>query len=259
MLIIDVSPIVFRAFHGNKELHGANLVVMIDNVLQGMKPTHAVACLDLPGTTWRHQLFDGYKAKRPEKDEDLVKLLGIAPELFDALGIRTYSMEGYEADDVVASFAAQHGGIVYSSDKDFYQLLDVARIYDPIKDRYVTWDDCEKKFGTRHPWQIPHVQGLTGDTSDGYPGAKSVGLKKATKYLAKHSTVFGLYAAVKGGDTAGMTKRAITALLRDERDVRLAYRLAVLDRRLDVPPMDDFTVRPANVSRMDELKEALGL
>ena len=262
LLLVDVSGVVCRAWFADPAVAGANLVLMVRKMLDGMDPSHAIAVCDSPGKTWRHELHAGYKADRPKKDDGLVSLLRAAPKLFAAYGVRSLAVEGHEADDLIASVASAYRDsdpVIWSSDKDFLQCLGWARIYDPIKDRYLHHGDVEAKFHTRDPARVVEVQGLMGDAVDCVPGAAGVGPVKAGKYVAAYGNIDGLYRALRAGLPAGMTPKARAGLLECERQVRTSLRLVTLRLDLDVPTADEMVVGPKVPDAMKDLLPVLGL
>ncbi len=256
MLLIDVSAIVCRAFYGDQERAGANLMLMVDTLMRGAHPTYAAAVHDSPGKTWRHDIYPQYKAKRKKKEDALVRLLQLAPKVFEYFGVMSIAVPGFEADDVIASLAKKHAGeepLIWSSDKDFYQLMLIAGVYDPIKDRIVTTDDLQKKFGVTDPLQVVEVQSLMGDTADNIPGCPGVGLKKASKLIGEYGTTQAMY-----NDGVKALKGATRQKVIDNMDkVAMSLELARLRFDVIVPELDALKVGPR--VDVEGLQEELGL
>ena len=149
--------------------------------------------------TFRKEIFQDYKANRPEAPEDLKAQLPVAIELIKDMGFKMIEMPGFESDDIIASLAklAAKKGIkvkIVSHDKDMYQLIDDDKIvlFDPIKKVEINEAKCIEKFGV-HPKDFINFQALVGDSSDNIPGVKGVGVKTAAKLINQYHTLENLY------------------------------------------------------------------
>ncbi|WP_412894080.1 5'-3' exonuclease [Brevundimonas phoenicis] len=188
--LIDASAYIFRAYHALPPLtrKSDGLPVgavqgycnMLWKLLKDMKgedgPTHLVAVFDHSEKTFRNDLYDQYKAHRPPAPEDLVPQFPLVREATKAFGVHCVEMAGYEADDLIATYACQArdaGGeaVIVSSDKDLMQLIgDGVVMYDPMKDRRLEEEAVFEKFGVT-PDKVVEVQALIGDSVDNVPGA----------------------------------------------------------------------------------------
>jgi len=149
--------------------------------------------------TFRKEIFQDYKANRPEAPEDLKAQLPVAIDLIKKMGFKMIEMPGFESDDIIASLAklAAKKGIkvkIVSHDKDMYQLIDDDKIvlFDPIKKVEINEAKCIEKFGV-HPRDFINFQALVGDSSDNIPGVKGVGVKTAAKLINQYHTLENLY------------------------------------------------------------------
>ncbi len=211
--IIDGNSLLFRAYYATA--YGPNAKVMrtkdgvptnalfafgnmINKILSSFKGgEHIIVGFDIGKKTFRNDEFAAYKANRKPTEADLVAQMPLARELLKALGIFVYEQEGYEADDVcgtVAKMASQQGHqvIVYTSDRDFLQLIDhnvAIHILKTGMSNIMVMDEITmpQEFGIT-PEQIPDYKGLRGDASDNLPGIPGVGEKTAIKLLQEYGT-----------------------------------------------------------------------
>lgn len=219
-LIIDAHSLIHRAFHAlpplttpdNRpagSLYGLSsmlLKILKDGPLGTGRPTHIAAAFDRPEPTLRKQSFDAYKATRKPAPSELISQIVEARNLFDAFGIPSFDMVGWEADDVVATLVKlckkTHDGdvVVVTGDKDLFQLVeDGVYVVTPKTGMSNTsvYDTkaVVEKFGVA-PKQIPDYKGLVGDPSDNIKGVPGIGPKKAQTLLSRYGSIEGLYAAI---------------------------------------------------------------
>ncbi len=172
------------------------------NVLQKEKPTHIAVAFDLPGATFRNEMFTEYKANRDETPEAIKTAIPLIRQVIEGFNIPIISAENYEADDVIGTVAKQaekEGFQVYmmTSDKDYAQLVsDNIYMYKPgRKGNEAEVLDVAKvleKWNIQRVDQVIDMLGLQGDAVDNIPGIPGIGPKTAQKLLAKYSTVEGL-------------------------------------------------------------------
>lgn len=247
LLAIDMSPLVYRAFHGQGDSE-RTLRELLEGALATFRPTHAVVAVDAPARTWRHERAGDYKAGRPAKPDGLRALLSLAPLMANRLGISTVGIPGYEADDIVASVvtraaAAGLSPVVYAQDKDFYQLLDVAQVFDPVKGRLITNADVKAKFGMDGPPALLcHLQALIGDTADNIKGAEGVGPKRAASYISYYGSIQGLYAEVwaERRSRGPLSAADVARLRRSYESVLMALELVTLSRDVELGDLARF-------------------
>lgn len=170
-------------------------------ILKHYKPAFIFAAMDSRTKTFRHEMYEEYKATRSKTPEDLHAQIPWIEEVLSALGIPVLQCDGYEADDVIATVAkrcAQNGRTcrILSGDKDLMQLVnDSTQILKP--DNGATWkvtgtDGVEAEWGVR-PEQLLDLLALFGDTSDNIPGVAGIGVKTAAKLLSQYKTLDGIY------------------------------------------------------------------
>ena len=143
---------------------------------------------DAGRATFRDAIYTEYKAHRPDPPEDLVPQFALVREATRALGVPSIEMEGFEADDLIATYArlaVKQGGrvTIVSSDKDLMQLVgEGIEMLDPIRDRVIGPNEVKEKFGVG-PEKVIDVQALAGDAVDNVPGVPGIGVKTAAQLI----------------------------------------------------------------------------
>ncbi len=163
-----------------------------DNNLQ--KPTHFAVIFDSARKTFRNEIYSDYKANRSEAPDDLAPQFEYIRKSVLAFNLPSVDLINYEADDLIATYTDQilkKGAkvTIVSSDKDLMQLYkkDV-RLYDPMKNKFITPDDIQSKFGVDAK-KVIDVQSLAGDSSDNVPGVPGIGVKTAAELINKYGTL----------------------------------------------------------------------
>jgi len=201
--LIDGSSYLYRAFHALPSLTSGDgaptgavfgVANMVRRLIEQHEPERLAVIFDAPGKTFRHEEFADYKANRPPMPPELREQLEPLCELIDALGVRRVSVEGVEADDVIATLVrkarAQGADVLISSgDKDLAQLVggDVV-LEDSMQGKRYDPDAVADKFGVP-PELVGDLLALTGDTSDNIPGVEKVGPKTAAKWLKQYGSL----------------------------------------------------------------------
>ena len=210
LIIIDGNSFMHRAFHGmpafyNKEGFPTQVIAGVSNMINGqinkLKPAKTIVCFDHKGKTFRHDMFEEYKANRKSMDDDFRKQIEPLKKLITALGLPTVSIEGVEADDSISALAIQgkeegYTVIMLTSDKDMCQivqedigLLDTKDIEKGLTVRYE--EGVKDKLGV-YPNQIIPFLALVGDKADNVPGVDSVGEGTAAKWMNEYGTLENL-------------------------------------------------------------------
>jgi len=158
------------------------------------KPTHFAVIFDSARKTFRNEIYSDYKANRSEAPDDLVPQFEYIRKSVIAFNLPSVELPNYEADDLIATYAEQilaKGAkvTIVSSDKDLMQLYkkDV-RLFDPMKNKFITPEDIINKFGV-DPKKVIDVQSLAGDSSDNVPGVPGIGVKTAAELINKYKTL----------------------------------------------------------------------
>ncbi len=238
--LVDGSGYIFRAYYAVRPLTTStgvptNAVIgfarMIGRLLRDERPRLLGIAFDGPEKTFRHDIYDAYKANREEPPEDLVPQFGLIRELVAAMDVPVLTRAGYEADDVIATLArkaveAGHEVVVVTGDKDLMQLVsERVGLFDPMRDRHIGRDQVLERFGVP-PELVADAQALAGDTSDNIPGVPKVGVKSAAKLL----NAFGdLEAVLAGVETIAKPKAYERSVIEHADDARLSKRLTTLD------------------------------
>lgn len=247
LYLIDGSGFIFRAYHALPPLTRAdgtpvNAVVGFCNMLHRlhgeMKASHAAVIFDASRKTFRNEIYKEYKAHRPEPPEDLKPQFAIVKEAARAFGFPSIESLGYEADDLIATYAkaAEAAGwhvVIVSSDKDLMQLMRAnIRLQDPLKNKPITAKDVEDKFGVP-PEKVIDVQALAGDSTDNVPGAPGIGVKTAAQLINEYGTLEELLA--RAGEIKQPKRRETLQNFAEQ--IRISKQLVTLkdDVPLDVP------------------------
>lgn len=173
---------------------------MLLKIISDIQPDMCCVALD-SSPTFRHDLYPDYKGHRKEPDEEMLEQLPLLQPMIEAFGIPALKVEGFEADDIIATLATQykdsHEVMILSSDKDLMQLLDEnVKLIDTMKDKTVGVEGSMEKFGVT-PDKVIEVQSLIGDTSDNIPGVKGIGPKTAAQLIDAYGDLDGLYANIE--------------------------------------------------------------
>ncbi len=244
LLVVDGTNALYRAFFAIPALRSPSgvptnaalgFVNMLRKVLREEEPDGAVVVFDLPGKTFRHELYTDYKAGRDAQPEDLTAQIPLVRRLVEAHRIPIVEVEGFEADDVIATLVARMPDTaevsIVSTDKDLMQLVtDRVTLLDGIRDRRYDPAGVEARFGAA-PDRILDLRALIGDASDNIPGVKGIGEKGAAKLIGEWGDLENLLAhreEIKA-------KRAREALAEHEEDARLSKRLSTLERDVALP------------------------
>lgn len=204
-----------------------------------MKPTHIAVCWDMGAHTFRTDMFDGYKANRPEPPADMLHQFDQAREVSALLGWKNYGEKGIEADDFIGSFTKQWPGeadfTIITGDKDMLQLLNPSVQIAFMKKGFHIYDVyTDVRFGEEYgilPEQFADVKAFMGDASDGYPGVKGIGPKTALQLIQRYGSVEGVL------DNIDELKPAQKKKIEENGDMlALSKKLAVIkdDLQLDV-------------------------
>ena len=213
IILVDGNNLLFRSYYAtaytgnimrNSKGFPTNglfgFVNMMNKIINEEKPEYIVVAFDI-GKTFRHEKYDDYKGGRNETPDDLKCQFPVAKELLVAMGIKYIECSGYEADDIIGTFAKKidasddYQGLIVSSDKDLLQLISDKVVVKLLKSKdYVMMnhDTFVDTYGIE-PIRMIDLKGLMGDSSDNIPGVKGVGEKTAIKLLKEYDTVENIY------------------------------------------------------------------
>jgi len=158
------------------------------------KPTHFAVIFDSARKTFRNEIYSDYKANRSEAPDDLVPQFEYIRKSVLAFNLPSVDLVNYEADDLIATYVdqiLQKGAkvTIVSSDKDLMQLFKKnVRIFDPMKNKFISEEDVQNKFGVS-PTKVIDVQALAGDSSDNVPGVPGIGVKTAAELINKYGNL----------------------------------------------------------------------
>ena len=254
LYLVDGSGFIFRAYHAIPPLTRAdgtpvNAVMGFTNMLMKLLADHhaeAVAVVfDSKRLNFRNEFYADYKAHRPEPPEELKPQFGIIREAVEAFCVPSIELEGYEADDLIATYArlAREQGrqvTIVSSDKDLMQLVgDGVAMLDPMKNKPIGPEEVFEKFGVT-PDKVVDVQALAGDPVDNVPGVPGIGVKTAAQLIGEYGDLEQLLE--RAGEIKQPKRRQ--ALIDNAELARISKRLVRLDDQAPVPvPLDDLKVR----------------
>ena len=257
--LIDGSAFIFRAYHAlpplTRKSDGAPVGAvagfcnMLQRYVEGNSgpdaATHLAVIFDRGSKTFRNEIYPAYKGHRPEMPEDLSPQIPMTREAVRAFGIACEEMEGFEADDIIATLACrarEAGGrvTIVSSDKDLMQLVgDGVEMLDAMKNVRIDREGVEAKFGVG-PERVVDVQALAGDATDNVPGAPGIGIKTAALLIREFGDVETLLA--RTGEIKQPKRRA--ALEDNAEQIRISKRLVQLDCGMELPfGLDDLEIR----------------
>ncbi|WP_455381325.1 DNA polymerase I [Salinispira pacifica] len=219
-------------------------------ILKERQPSHFVVALDSHTPTHRHQRYAEYKATREKSPDELKEQIPIIEEILAALGVPSIRVDGYEADDIIATYAEQCRSegrrcYVISSDKDLLQLVDgPVRVLKPADGSFRELDRAGvfEEWGV-YPEQIRDYLSLVGDSSDNVPGVRGIGAKTAAALLEQFKTLDGLYAEVES--VGSKSQRA--KLVEGRESAFMSRDLIALESRVPVGrSIEDLHLPPLN-------------
>lgn len=230
LLIIDSNSIINRAFYGVRYLSAkdgtpTNAIYGFLNTLfkliEEVSPDYLCTAFDLKAPTFRHKMYDGYKAQRKPMPDDLKKQMPISKEILSAMGIKHFELEGYEADDIIGTISkiCDDNGIecyIATGDKDDLQLAtDKTKVILTVTKSGVnetTYYDDKAVFERYHvtPTEFIDIKALMGDASDNIPGVAGIGEKTAMSLIEKYKSIEYIYENLSELDIKGALLKKLT-------------------------------------------------
>ncbi len=208
VILVDGSSYVYRAYHALPPLSTSTgqptgavrgVTTMVMRILEDHPDSPVGMIFDAKGSTFRHDMYDQYKANRPPMPDDLRPQIQPIYDICEALGLKIFVVDNVEADDVIGTLATQAEAegiktVVSTGDKDLAQLVTKnIRLVNTMSNEVLDEAGVMKKFGVK-PNQIIDYLALVGDTSDNIPGVQKVGPKTAVNWLTKYETVENIIA-----------------------------------------------------------------
>jgi DNA polymerase-1 len=268
LVLVDGSSFLFRAFHAIPHLSNAegmptNAIYGVANMLRKLLADHKsdyfTVVFDAPGPTFRHEMFEQYKAHRPPMPDDLRMQIEPLHELIKTMGIPLIMEPDVEADDVIGALAKQaeqqgYEVVIATGDKDMAQLVtDHITLENTMSDTRMDKLGVEEKFGVK-PEQIIDYLALMGDSVDNIPGVPKVGPKTAAKWLKQYGTLENLI------EHADEIKGKIGENLRNHLS-ELPLSKALTTIKCDIPvhySLEDLKCKGADLSKLKALVKKLG-
>jgi len=270
IFLVDGSGYIFRAFYAvpqsltNPDGVPVGAVMgftsMLLKLLTDMHAPYIAVIFDAARKNFRNDIYPEYKANRDETPEILIPQFPLIRQATEAFGIPALETEGFEADDLIATYArlATEAGkkvTIVGSDKDLMQLVnDDVRIYDPMKGRYMGAEDVIEKFGVP-PNKVIDVQALAGDSSDNVPGVPGIGIKTAAQLITEYGDLETLLA--RAGEIKQNKRRE--KLIENTDLARISKKLVTLDDHAKVPmALEDMRAHDPHTPALAEFLRAQG-
>jgi len=212
LYLVDGSGFIFRAYHSLPPLTNPQgtpvgavygFTNMLLKLVDEIEADHIAVIFDHARKNFRHEIYADYKANRPEPPEDLIPQFALVREATEALNLPAIEVEGFEADDLIASYAKAgrekgYEVVIVSSDKDLMQLVgDGVTMFDPMKNKTIGPEQVMEKFGVT-PDKVIEVQALIGDSSDNVPGVPGIGPKTAAQLIEEYGDLEGVLSQAEG-------------------------------------------------------------
>ena len=273
VFLVDGSSYIFRAYHALPPLTRKSdklpvgavsgfcnmLWRLLRDTIAGEKPTHLAVIFDHSSQTFRNALYDQYKAQRPEAPEDLKPQFGLVKEATRAFDIPAIEQEGFEADDLIATYArlAREAGAtvtIVASDKDLMQLVgNGVTMFDTMKDKRIDVAEVIEKFGVP-PEKVVDVQALAGDSVDNVPGVPGIGLKTAAQLIIEYGDVETLLE--RAGEIKQPKRRE--ALIENADKARISKKLVLLEAHVPLTHgIDELGIHEPNPTRLVAFLKAM--
>lgn len=266
--MVDGSSYIYRAYHALTPLSNSkglptHAILGVTNMLLKMvrekKPDFMLVALDAKGPTFRHKESPTYKATRPSMPEDLTRQIPYIKRIVNALGIPILEVEGYEADDIIATLCQglkdeDIETTIVSGDKDLHQLVsEKIIVWDSMLDHTITREEIEKRHGLA-PERLYEMMALIGDKIDNIPGVPGVGEKTAARLINEFGSLKGILDNIDKVEP----KRIRESLIKNRDQVLMNLKLVELKRDVPIPiRLEDFKRRPQDVEDLRNLFEEL--
>ena len=242
LLVLDGHSILNRAFYGIRMLTAPDgtptnavygFLTIFTRILEEERPDGVAVAFDMDSPTFRHEQFEGYKAKRQRMPEELVVQVPLIMKVLDAMGIRHYELPGYEADDIIGTISRLDAeAVIVTGDKDSLQLISETARVKLLKTRMgqsetVDYDVARftEEYGFPPPLMVD-LKALMGDSSDNIPGVPGVGEKTALALIRSSGTLRDIYDGLDALDVKDGVRKKLAA---GRESAYLSYELATID------------------------------
>ncbi len=272
LLLVDGNSIMNRAFYGTQDSFMKNSKGLFTGAVYGFlnifyryckeeQPTHVAVAFDLKAPTFRHKMYDGYKATRKGMPPELAMQMPVIKDVLDAMGITRLEIEGFEADDIIGTYAyrAQEEGMecrILTGDRDSFQLItDKINVILPATGQagttttIYTPQQIIDKYGVE-PVKMLQVKSLMGDSSDNIPGVPGVGEKTALNLISQYGDLESIYEHIDE-----ITKPALKKKLEENKELAFLS-LVLAEIKKDVPlteKIENMSVGQEDKVRLAEL------
>ncbi len=245
LVLIDGNSLLNRAFYATPVFSTADgqptnaifgFIKLLFKIFSDQKPQYIIVTFDLKAPTFRHKMYEGYKATRSPMPEELASQVKPLKSLLSAMNIAMCEKEGYEADDLIGTLSRKFDvhSYIYTGDRDSFQLVnektDVYFTKRGVSDLLkLSADNFESEIGLKPP-AIVDLKALMGDKSDNIPGVFGVGEKSARTLLEQYETLDGVYENIDAIKSASLRQK----LSQHKDDAYLSYTLATINCDCDL-------------------------
>lgn len=259
LVLIDGHAILHRSFHALPPLTTRSgepinavygLVSMLLKVIQDLKPTYLIVCMDEKEKTFRQKEFKEYQAHRPKTADELSSQFAKAKDVVRAFRVPLFSKPGYEADDVIGTLTKQAEDkaevVIVTGDRDILQLVNsTTSVYMPVlglsQGKLYRIEEVVERMGLV-PSLIPDYKALVGDASDNYKGVPGIGPKTAISLLGKYQSINDIYKHLEE-----IPAKVSEKLRRGKEDALMSHHLATIVKnvkgvKLDLEKADDWDI-----------------
>tara|TARA_B100000029_G_scaffold76091_1_gene67833 strand:+ start:1233 stop:3974 length:2742 start_codon:yes stop_codon:yes gene_type:complete len=245
LILIDGSAYIFRAYYGLPPMNRTDgtpinavfgFTNMLVKLIEDYRDDKMLVVFDAARENFRNKIFKNYKANRGETPEDLIPQFDIIRECVNAFNIPQIEIEGYEADDIIATYCElakkqKIDSIIVSSDKDLMQLVTKnITMLDPMKNKKIGIDQVIEKFGLP-PEKVTQIQALIGDKVDNIPGAPGIGPKTALQLIQEFGDVHNL---INNANKIPQEKRR-NVIIENKEDILVSLELVKLKNDIELP------------------------
>lgn len=238
LVLIDAYGFLFRSYYSLPPISRKDGLAtgglygfcsMLLKLLEKHQSAYMAIVLDSGRKTFRNDIYEAYKANRPDAPDDLKQQFPFLKNIAESFSIKAVEAIGYEADDIIATLSKQAEKLgftvkIISSDKDLMQLINASiHLYDSLKEKDITEGDVQEKFGVA-PSKVLDVLSLMGDSSDNIPGVKGIGPKTASGLINEFESLDGIYEKIENVKN----ERIKNLLITEKENAFLSKKLATL-------------------------------